>query len=121
MTYGSVFIFAPKCGAQRGRLFSSGGGSHAEDRLLEACADNVVHFYLSSAPCPDCAMTFTNTYANSQQKPIIYIAQPYQGKGKSGLGNKAMNMMCLAMLVLDSLARYSHGIGNNSPTTIPYK
>ena len=98
MTYGSVFIFAPKCGAQRGRFFSSGNGLHTEEKLLNACAGNVVHFFLSSAPCPTCAMKLMGAYGSSQQKPIIYIARPYQGNGVSGKGGIIVNTMCLAML-----------------------
>ena len=97
-SYGSVYIFAPECHSQDGRLFTSGSGAHAEDNLVNTCGP-VSHFYLSSAPCPDCAMMLMNKYAHSHQKPTIYIARPYQGKGKSGVGNKAVNTMCLAMLV----------------------
>ena len=97
-SYGSVYIFAPKCHPQDGRFFTSGSGAHAEDNLVKTCGP-VSHFYLSSAPCPDCAMMLLNKYAHSQHKPTIYIARPYQGKGKSGVGNKAVNTMCLAMLV----------------------
>ena len=100
LTYGAVFIFVPsKCGNLRGRLFRSGNGHHAEDRMLNTCANQVVQFYLSSAPCPTCAMKLMYTYANLHQKPTIYIARPYEGEGKSGKGGIIANTMCLAMLV----------------------
>ena len=97
-SYGSVYIFAPECHPQDGRFFTSGSGAHAEDNLVKTCGP-VSHFYLSSAPCPDCAMMLLDKYAQSHHKPTIYIARPYQGKGKSKVGNKAVNTMCLAMLV----------------------
>ena len=80
-----------------GRVTMSG---HAEDWLYTRCSDIPLHtFYLTSAPCPDCAVKLLDKYNLMGYKPTIYIGRPYIGKGKSGYGSKNVNLRCLAMLV----------------------
>lgn len=94
-----TYIFAPQCPKlnTRGHVYISGHGKHAEDNMIAKCGlPN--KFYLTSAPCPDCAMMLFDTYHNTQ-KPTINIARPHIGQGKSKKGNKNVNKLCLAMLV----------------------
>ena len=99
--WGSTYIFAPQCPnlSTQGHVYVSGGGNHAEDNMAAQCGlPN--EFYLTSAPCPDCAMMLYNMYKKKNYKPLIHIARPYQGKGKDGSeGNKVVNLHCLAMLM----------------------
>ena len=97
-----TFIFVPKCpklNRNLGRVYVSGPKPyHAEDHMIEKCG-LPYHFYLTSAPCPDCAMKLYKEYQN-KKKPTIVIAGPYQGRGKEGsTGNKKVNLHCLAMLM----------------------
>ena len=94
-----TYLFAPQCPNlhTRGHVYVSGNGNHAEDYMAAQCG-LPTEFYLTSAPCPDCAMMLYNAYKN-KPKPTIHIARPYRGKGKSGNGNKKLNLECLAMLV----------------------
>ena len=98
--YGSVYIFAPFCPLTQnsGHVYVSGNGQHAEDWMVKYCGLVFEEFYLTSAPCPDCAMMLKRVYKDHLGKPTVYIARPYQGKGKSGGGNKQVNTACLAML-----------------------
>ena len=95
-----TYIFVPtKCPKldTYGNVYISGGGKHAEDQM-EANCGLPNDFYLTSAPCPDCALMLEEKYRDQITKPTISIARPYIGKGKSGSGNKNVNMQCLAML-----------------------
>ena len=95
-----TFIFVPgQCPKTRskGHVYISGGGKHAEDRMVGECG-LVNEFYLTSSPCPDCAMELYRVY-HSHAKPTINIARYYQGKGKTKKGSKDGNKLCLAMLV----------------------
>ena len=95
-----TFIFVPgQCPKTRskGHVYISGGGKHAEDRMVGECG-LVNEFYLTSSPCPDCAMELYGVY-HSHAKPTINIARYYQGKGKTKKGSKDGNKLCLAMLV----------------------
>ena len=99
--WGSTYIFAPKCPklATQGHVYVSGSRNHAEDNMAAKCG-LPTEFYLTSATCPDCAMMLYNKYKTETYKPFIYIARPYQGKGKEGSeGNKEVNLHCLAMLM----------------------
>ena len=94
-----TYIFVPtKCPRLKtcGNVYVSGGGEHAEDWMENVCGLPTT-FYLTSAPCPDCAVMLADMY--SRRKPTIYIARIYTGKGKTGKGSKDVNMQCLAMLV----------------------
>ena len=94
-----TYIFAPHCPmlSTSGHVYVSGSGNHAEDNMVSKCGlPN--EFYLTSAPCPDCAMKLFGKYHNIQ-KPTINIARPYIGPGKSKIGSKNVNKLCLAMLV----------------------
>ena len=99
--WGATYIFAPQCPnlGTLGHVYASGGGNHAEDNMAAQCGlPN--EFYLTSAPCPDCAMMLYNAYKVKNYWPLIHIARPYQGKGKEGSeGNKKVNLHCLAMLM----------------------
>ena len=94
-----TYIFAPQCPNlyTQGHVFVSYGGNHAEDIMVAQCG-LPTEFYLTGAPCPDCAMMLYNEY-NNKPKPTIHIALPYRGKGKTGSGNKNLILECLAMLV----------------------
>ena len=95
-----TYIFAPQCPNlnTRGHVYVSGGGNHAEDNMAAQCG-LPTEFYLTSAPCPDCAMMLYNAY-NNKPKPTIHIACRYQGKEKPGSeGNLNKNLHCLAMLM----------------------
>ena len=94
-----TYLFAPQCPklGTKGHIYVNGNGNHAEDNMAAQCGLSN-EFYLTSAPCPDCAMMLYNAYKN-KPKPTIHIARPYRGKGKSGNGNKKLNLECLAMLV----------------------
>ena len=95
-----TYIFAPECPklSTKGHVYVSGGGNHAEDNMAAHCG-LPTEFYLTSAPCPDCAMMLYNAY-NNKPKPTIHIACRYQGKGKEGSeGNLNVNLHCLAMLM----------------------
>ena len=100
-----TYIFIPdRCplvvGSYGHVTMSAGGGQHAEDQMYIRCSDLPPHkFYLTSAPCPDCAVKLLDEYNLMGYKPTIYIGRPYIGKGKSGHGNKNVNLQCLAMLV----------------------
>ena len=97
-----TYIFVPvECPDLKtyGNVYISGNGMHAEDQMYARCG-LPSDFYLTSAPCLDCAIMLKEKY-NNQAKPTINIARPYIGKGKSGNGNKDVNMQCLAMLVQD--------------------
>ena len=97
-TYIFVPVKCPKLNLKSyGNVYISGNGMHAEDQMKASCGFPN-DFYLTSAPCPDCAIMLKENY-NNQAKPTINIARPYIGKGKSGNGNKDVNMQCLAMLV----------------------
>ena len=99
--WGTTYIFAPQCPNldTQGHVYVSGGGNHAEDNMVAQCG-LPTEFYLTSAPCPDCAMMLYNEYKSKNYKPLIHIARPYQGKGKEGSkGNKKVNLHCLAMLI----------------------
>ena len=93
-----TYIFVPTCPLlkKRGNVYVSGSGEHAEDWMENTCGLPKI-FYLTSAPCPDCAVMLADAYKRG--KPTIYIARPYTGKGKTGKGSKDVNMQCLAMLV----------------------
>ena len=96
----TTYIFVPdqcpKLGTY-GNVYISGISMHAEDQMEASCGlPN--DFYLIRAPCADCAIMLKQKYKN-QAKPTINIARPYFGKGKSGNGNKDVNIQCLAMLV----------------------
>ena len=96
-----TYIFVPTtCPMLKtyGNVFVSGSDKHAEDWMMEKCG-RPTSFYLTSAPCPDCAMMLRNKYKDEEESPTIYIARPYIGKGKTGKGSKDVNMQCLAMLV----------------------
>ena len=82
----------------KGHIYVSGDGYHAEDYMAAQCGLST-EFYLTSAPCPDCAMMLYNRYKTKDDKPTIHIARPYRGKGKTGVGNTKVNRECLAMLV----------------------
>ena len=104
-TFGYVpsktYIFVPYgCPLEEsyGHVYVSGRGSHAEDQMYNKCG-LPPKFYLTSAPCPDCAVMLLEKYNLMSYKPTIYIGRPYTGKGKSGGGNKNVNLQCLAMLV----------------------
>ena len=94
-----TYLFAPECPklSEKGNVYVSGDGNHAEDNMVAQCG-LPTKFYLTSAPCPDCAMKLYNMYDNNP-KPSIHIALPYRGKGKTGRGNKILNLQCLTMLV----------------------
>ena len=99
-----TYIFVPHCPmlSTRGHVYVSGPKSyHAEDNMIAEC--DLPHlFYLTSAPCPDCAMKLYKEYQNHTMKPTIFIARPYQGRGKKGsTGNRKVNLHCLAMLMGD--------------------
>ena len=96
-----TYLFAPQCPKlnTKGHVYVSGSGNHAEDNMAAQCG-LPTEFYLTSAPCPDCAMMLYNAY-NNKPKPTIHIARPYRGKGKTGNGNTKVNLECLAMLVDD--------------------
>ena len=104
-TFGYVpsktYIFVP-CGCPSsdscGHVYVSGRGKHAEDQMYQKCG-LAPEFYLTSAPCPDCAVMLLEKYSHEEDKPLIRIGRPYNGKGKSGHGNKNVNLQCLAMLV----------------------
>ena len=102
-----TYLFAPECPelSTKGHVYVSGGGNHAEDNMAKHCG-LPTKFYLTSAPCPDCAMKLYNAY-NNKPKPTIHIALPYRGKGKTGVGNKKLNLECLAMLVDDGFSYHS--------------
>lgn len=102
-----TLIFAPECPKLRmerkpykGLVYESGKPQHAEDNMIKDCGlpDK---FYLTSSPCPDCAMELMIIYSRSYDKPTIYVGHPYIGGGKSklGPGRKNVNKVCLAMLV----------------------
>ncbi len=99
-----TYLFAPECPnlSTKGHVYMSqkrnGIVMHAEDYMVENCGlpDK---FYLTSAPCPDCAIKLYSMYGKKNYKPTIYIGRPYQGKGKPGSqGNKRVNEDCLTML-----------------------
>lgn len=95
-TYIFVPVQCPKSGTN-GDVYFSGNNMHAEDQMEAKCGlPN--DFYLIRAPCPDCAIMLEEKYKN-KAKPTIRIARPYYGGGKSGNGNKNVNMQCWAMLV----------------------
>ena len=96
--WGTTYLFAPQCPNLRtqGHVFVSGGGKHVEDNMAAQCG-LPTEFYLTSAPCPDCAMMLYNKYKAKDYKPVIHIARPYQGKEKPG--SKKANLHCLAMLI----------------------
>ena len=96
--WGATYIFAPQCPNlhTQGHVFVSGNGKHVEDNMAAQCG-LPTEFYLTSAPCPDCAMMLYNRYKANDYKPLIHIAQPFQGKGKPG--SKRVNLHCLAMLM----------------------
>ena len=71
----------------------------SQDQMVSKCG-LPIEFYLTSAPCPNCAKMLMVQYAK-KKKPVIHIARPYIGKGKTGKGNKKVNMECQAMLVQD--------------------
>ena len=52
-----TYLFAPECPelSTKGHVYVSGGGNHAEDNMAKHCG-LPTKFYLTSAPCPDCAM-----------------------------------------------------------------
>lgn len=96
-----TYIFVPSCPKLRtyGHVYVSEKPLHAEDEM-EANCGLPTEFYLTSAPCPNCAKMLMEKY-NKKKKPIIHIARPYIGKGKTEKGNKKVNTECLAMLVQD--------------------
>ena len=98
--YGSVYIFVPYCPTtyDSGHVYISNSLGHAEDNMVTKCGLTETEFYLTSSPCPDCAMMLKQAFGAQLVKPTIYIARPYQGKGKCGNGNKKVNTACLAML-----------------------
>ena len=96
-----TYLFAPECpnSSTKGHVYVSGGGNHAEDNMVAQCG-LPTEFYLTSAPCPDCAMKLYNMYYNyNSPKPFIHISLPYRGRGKTGRGNKRLNLQCLTILV----------------------
>ena len=102
-----TLIFAPECSelkkekkSYKGLVYESGKGQHAEDNMIKDCG-RPDKFYLTSSPCPDCAMKLMTEYSRSRDKPTIYVGHPYIGGGKSkiGPGSKNANKVCLAMLV----------------------
>lgn len=99
--WGTTYLFAPQCPNLRtqGHIFVSGDGKHVEDNMAAQCG-LPTEFYLTSAPCPDCAMMLYNMYNSHSTKPTIHIALRYQGKGKQGSeGNLNVNLHCLSMLM----------------------
>lgn len=95
-----TYIFVKSCphSIAKGHVFISGNGEHAEEHMLSRCG-LPSSFFLTSAPCPDCAMLLFKAYEKEKTKPTIYIGRPYRGGGKSGKGNLENNMECQAMLV----------------------
>ena len=100
--WGSVYIFVPGVCPNtndRGRLYKSTDKKlHAEDNMVRDCG-LTNEFYLTSSPCPHCAMMLIQKYRHQFSKPTIYIARLYFGKGKGNTKCVSRNRACLAMLV----------------------
>ena len=69
-----TYIFVKSCphSIVKGHVFISGNGEHAEEHMLSRCG-LPSSFFLTSAPCPDCAMLLFKAYEKEKTKPPIWI------------------------------------------------
>ena len=79
-----TYIFVKDCPKSpiKGQVFISKNKDHAEEHMLRKCG-LPSSFFLTSAPCPDCAMLLFNAYKREKTKPTIYVGRPYREVAKA--------------------------------------